>query len=202
MKKDKVIKTYYPRKNFWKFWEKRAIKSVDTWLYNDDHVTEVYSEYRPNGVLKKHGVYVGTLWCMDPKEYIEFYPNGHKRLHQCAGEFTKEFFEDGTLRRLQQGCKEIHYYLNGQVMYERDHATQAYAEYSWTGALMHKGTMDSKNKFFPGKSAEKQKDLMRQDFVRVMNDVSFLPANDPHLKQVKRNIVEAWHMVRAWRERA
>lgn len=199
MEKRKVL-SYHPRKNFWKFWEKRMIRWEQMTLNKERREMEILKQYWENGTLKKQHVFEiidGRAVC---KEYVLYYPNGQEKEYGVPGRIKKEFYDNGMLREIDVFSeKKIVYYPNGHILSEKDHKTHAYTEYSMTGSIVRKGTLRD-NKFFPGNLEQKQKDTKRQNFVRIIDSVAGLPVKDPCRKLIKRNMALAWRMARAGRE--
>lgn len=205
----KKIKTridYFPRENFWKFWEKRKASQIITWTKDGDGSQMEVTHFRADGSKQDHYVYL-----KDEKGHItsfteeEYYPNGQIYRQFSSDPFIdKAFYENGKLAKVRTRDTETRYFESGKVQSVRTNTPQKgvakYVEYTEKGILKKKGYINaphgfeegSSQHFITGNMEENGKDGHRQILNVTIDSLNRdMPATEER-KIAKREIVKAY----------
>ena len=206
----KKIKTridYFPRENFWKFWEKRKASQIITWMKDSDGSQQEITHFREDGSKRAHYVYLkDEKGCITSFTEEEYYPNGQiYRQFSSDPYIEKAFYENGKLKKVRTGDTETRYFESGKVQSVRINTPQKgvakYVEYTEKGILKKKGYINAPHGFEEGSSPhfitgnmeEKGKDGLRQILNGTIRDLNRdMPATEER-KIAKREIVKAYH---------
>ena len=195
---------YFPRGNFWKFWEKRKASRIVTWTKDGDRSQEEITHFLEDGSKQDHIVYLtkGGITSYTSEYY---YPNGQIRRQYSSDPFIdKVFYENGMLKKVKNSDTETCYFESGKVQSVRTKTSQKgvdeYVEYTEKGILKKKGYIKaphgfaegSLQHFITGNMEEKGRDGLRQKPNAAIDSLNRnMPATEER-KIAKREIVKAY----------
>ena len=201
MKESKIV-GYFPRRHFWKIWEKRKIQVILT--ETDEMVTS--KNFRIDGTLKREYV----RWKNGKKIEKIYFPNG-KLMEETDenGDEIRElkWDENGNMtldRRVNRKTQiETQYHPNGKLKIQHNRKTGEYEEWAENGILKKKGYWlkiwdgrvarldDSFAGFETGNMRIKLEDERRQEYNEAIDAINILPAT-PGRKIAKQALVKEY----------
>ena len=200
--KEKKIIAYFPRRHFWKFWEKRKVEVILT--ETDEKVTS--KNFRVDGTLKRSYI----RWENGKSVEQFYYPNGkllkevneiiEDEIHQIQLDKNGNITLDKRVNERTQ--IETHYHPNGKLKIRHDRKTGEYEEWAPNGILKKKGRWLNRNGgiaelsnsfagFETGNMRVKQKDERRQEYNEAIDAINILPAT-PGRKIAKQALVKEY----------
>ena len=205
MAENKIKIDYFPRDQFWKFWEKRKPFQIITWTKKGDETKEEITHFHKNGSKMDQHVYTrnreGKITSYTSEEY---YSNGQISLQFSSNPYMlKTFYENGCLSGITTKDMKTCYFKNGKIQSvitkTPKQGINEYVEYTEEGNIKKKGLIEQPHgfeggisNFITGNMEEKKKDESRQKFNDIIENINRNMSATEERKAVKEEIMKVY----------